>query len=302
MKPELDIAAGSTIWQIVFVSFAVVVILFELVRGWRLGLMRQIARICAVLAAYAVAIFGGRFVLPMARTFLKAPDSIVALSAGLVLALVTYSIISSLGAIFFRRTDQHRSLPVRFLYGASGAAIGLFFGAFFVWLVVVGVRSLGAIADGQVEAQAIAPLQAVHTILSTDSDPLPKTTASASLMPTLARLKNSIELGRVGDLIKRTDLVSTQTYEILGEVGELLSNPDAAERLLSFPGAKELSEHPKIVALRNDPEIADLIARGHFVDLLQNDKVLDAANDRELVNQIKKFDLKGALDYATQSQ
>jgi hypothetical protein len=97
-------------------------------------------------------------------------------------------------------------------------------------------------------------------------------------------------------------MVPQATYDTLGKVGRLLSEPEHAERLLRFPGARELSENPKVAALRDDPEIADLVARGRFFDLLQNQKILDAANDPQLVQQIKKFDFQRALDYATHSQ
>jgi hypothetical protein len=71
---------------------------------------------------------------------------------------------------------------------------------------------------------------------------------------------------------------------------------------LSFPGAHELSEHPKIVALKDDPEIADMISQGRYIDLLQNQKILDAANDPELHSAVMKFDLNGALDFALEQK
>ena len=289
------------LWQAVFVSFAIILILFEFMRGWRLGFMRQIVRVIAVVAAYAVAIFGGNLLLPIARPFLRMPDPVIAILAGAVLALLIFSIISSLGTILFKRTDQQGSSAARFFYGFSGATVGLFFGAFLVWLVVVGVRSLGAIADGQVHAQPATPPQGVHAVFSPSPDFTTKKEEPARLMALLARLKNSIELGSVGDVVKRTDVVPEKTYEALSKVGQLFSNPESAERFLDFPGARELGENPKIVALRNDPEIADLIARGRIFDLLQNDKILAAGNDPELVEEIKKFDLQRALDYATNS-
>ena len=52
------------------------------------------------------------------------------------------------------------------------------------------------------------------------------------------------------------------------------------------------------MALRGDREISELIAQGRFFDLLQNQKVLDAANDPAVKQQVKKFDLQAALDYA----
>ncbi len=41
-----------------------------------------------------------------------------------------------------------------------------------------------------------------------------------------------------------------------------------------------------------------VIAQGRFLDLLQNQRIIDAANDQTLADRIKKFDLQRALDYA----
>ena len=35
MGPEPETAAGSPLWQAIFFSFAIVLILFEVARGWR---------------------------------------------------------------------------------------------------------------------------------------------------------------------------------------------------------------------------------------------------------------------------
>jgi len=80
----------------------------------------------------------------------------------------------------------------------------------------------------------------------------------------------------------------------------VLSSPQAAERFLSYPGARDLSEHPKIVALRNDQEIAQMFEQGRLLELLQDSRIIDAANDPELRANLKKFDIEAALDYALQ--
>src|ERR1700676_1131212 len=71
---------------------------------------------------------------------------------GALLAIVVYGVIASLGTILFKRTAQHSSSSVRLVYGASGALTGLLFGFFFIWLILVGIRSVGSIADAQVQA------------------------------------------------------------------------------------------------------------------------------------------------------
>ncbi|MGH8101153.1 MAG: CvpA family protein [Chthoniobacterales bacterium] len=299
MTPAPDAANASMLWQAVFVSFGVALIFFEFIRGWRVGLMRQLVRVFAIIVAYAAAIYGGKLLVPILRPFLRMPDLVAAILAGSLLAILIYSVISNLGRILFKRTAQHVSAPLRIFSGASGAVVGIIFGVFLLWLVLVGVRSVGAIADGQVHALATSAPEAVHAVYSPDNNDLAlKREKPFPLFALLARLKNSVELGAVGEVVKRTDIVSPTRYDTLAKVGEVISTPTAAERFLSFPGAHELSENPKIIALREDTHIPDLIAQHRFFDLLQNDKVLEAVNDPTLARQIQNFDWNGALDYA----
>lgn len=299
---EMHAAAGSPIWQLVFISFAAVLILFEVLLGWRRGIARQVARLGALVAAYFAAFFGGKLVLPLVRPFFKMPDIVLSILAGAALALIVYAIINALGTILFRRTSQHDLILVRLLYGTGGALLGFFFGAFLLWLVVFGARSIGAVAEAKVREQSSSasagrPL-AIHAVDVRRGLWNEPNEESAPLLTSLARLKNSLEMGMIGDAVKRADVVPGQTYNTLAKISQVVSTRESAERFLSFPAAHELSQHPRIVALRNDPEISQMIAQGRFFDLLQNKKVIDAANDPTVVEDLKKFDLQKALDYA----
>jgi uncharacterized membrane protein required for colicin V production len=294
--------AGSSLWQTVFISFAIVLILFEVIRGWRLGIMRQLMRVAAVVAGYAAAYFGGDLLVPLLRSSLKMPDMVISVLGGAILAVAAYGIISSLGTILFKRTAQQSGV-VRLVYGLSGAVLGFCFGAFFVWLILIGLRSIGSIAEAQVQARAKSDGNSNASGPSARTRPpdasLPKPELdSDSLMTLLARLKNSVELGTVGDVVKKTDAAPMGAYKTLGEMGTVLANPETARRFLDSPGARELSEHPKIVALRNDPEIAGMLAQGRLFELLRDPRVVEAVNDPTLAAQVKNFDLKKALDYA----
>jgi hypothetical protein len=287
---------GSTLWQIVFLSFAAVLLLLEVVRGYRLGLPRQLMRGAAIICAYAAAYFGGQILLPLLQPILKWPDFILTMIGGAILALVIYGLIASLGSILFKRTAQHSAGPVRLLYGFSGALTGIVFGLFFIWLILVGIRSVGSIADAQVQAHP--PRELPSPSSRTDRQlPLEKLDTD-SLTSFLARLKNSVELGSVGNLLKKSDATPPAVYQALKDVGTVAANPESARRFLSFPGAVELSEHPKIVALRNDPEIANLIRQGRILELLQHPRVVAAANDPALAEKVKQFDIKKALEFA----
>jgi hypothetical protein len=292
--------SGSTLWQIVFLSFAVVLLLLEVIRGYRLGLPRQLMRGAAIIAAYAAAYFGGQLLLPLLQPILKWPDFILSMIGGAIVALVVYGLIASLGSILFKRTAQHGSAPVRLVYGLSGAVTGIVFGLFFIWLILVGIRSVGSIADAQVQSRPQP--DASKTSSRADGSLALENLDTNALTSFLARLKNSVELGSVGDLLKKTDVTPPAFYQTLKDAGTVCANPENARRFLSFPGATELSEHPKIIALRNDPEIAELIRQGRIVELLQHPRVLAAANDPTLVERVKQFDIKKALEFAVKKE
>ncbi len=304
MTSEAQATDGSPLWQAAFLSFALVLILFEVVRGWRLGLLRQLVRLAALVVAYAAAFFGGRLLVPIARPLLKMPDLVLSALGGATLAFVAYAVVSSMGAFLFKRTGQQQSRIVQVICGFAGAIAGLFFGLFTLWLIVVSVRAVGAVAEAQARSRSgfvAAARPATSNALEVRRRFLGDVNEeSAAFAASLARLKNSLELGGLGNAVKQMDPVSQKSYDTLAKVTGVFSSPERARRFLSFPGARELSEHPKIVALRDDPEISELIAQRRFLDLLQNQRIIDAANDPALADRIKKFDLQRALDYALQ--
>lgn len=298
------LTAGSPLWQTVFVSFAAAFILLEVLRGWRLGLPRQLVRLAAVIGAYATAYFGGRAAAPYLRDTIKAPDLILSSIAGAVLALLVYVTVTGIGTILFKRTDQHASRAVRLAFGASGAVCGIFFGLFFIWLILIGVRSVGAIADAQVRSQArrSVPFQQSRARQEGEyhSAAARPAAGAEALTALLARLKNSVELGPIGEAVRKTDAMPTGVYQTIGKVGEVFATPASAERFLAYPGARALAQHPKIVALQNDPAIGELVSQGRFLDLMRNERLIDALNDPTLLDRVKHFDLDRALDYALQ--
>lgn len=239
--------------------------------------------------AYAVALFCGQMLLPLLRPIIRAPDFVLSALGGAILAALVYVIINTTGAILFKRTNQQESPLVRLIYGISGAALGVVFGLVFIWIVIVGVRSIGAVAEAEVGAAT--PRVATHHVVTNSLD-------ENSVSQLMARLKKSIELGHVGDVVKQTDVIPTGIYDTLAKVGEVFAKPERAARFLSYPGVTELADNPKILALRADPEITRMLEEGRLWDLLQDDRLIEAANDPELAKQVKKFDLKKALDYA----
>src|SRR5260370_7859017 len=131
VRSELQTVAGSPLWQAVFISFGVILVLFEVVRGWRLGLMRQLVRVAALATAYAAAFYCGRLVVPLLRSLLKMPDIVLSILGGAVLALAIYASITSLGMIFLLRTPHQNPTLLRFFYASTGPPTDSFFFPFF---------------------------------------------------------------------------------------------------------------------------------------------------------------------------
>ena len=302
MNSAVSQIATSFGWQAVFISFAIVMILLEIIHGWRIGLMRQLVRIIAIVAAYACAFFAGSSVLPMARSFVKLPDPILIIFGGVVLGALVFAVLNGLGPILFRRTADHKSRIVRLLWGIGGGLLGIVLGAFTIWLVFAGARLVGSVAQAQVLSQHALtsatlqpiwnrPLQIQSEMPARDQQPSP-------LMVTLSELKSSLESGPIGATLSAVDPLPQNMYRTLERIGEVASNPESAERFLQFPGAQQIARDPKIIALRDDPRVTALISQGHILELLQNERVVEALNDPALIARFKKFDLERALDYA----
>ena len=93
-------------WQFAFVSLAIVVLLLEIIHGWRLGLIRQLVRVIAIVVAYSCAFFAARATVPLMHSFFKLPDPILALLGGAILAAILFAAINLIGAFLFKKTAQ----------------------------------------------------------------------------------------------------------------------------------------------------------------------------------------------------
>ena len=294
--PVVDSGSG---WQYVFVSLAIVVLLLEIIHGWRLGLVRQLVRMIAIVVAYSCAFFGARATVPLMRSFFKLPDPILAVLGGAIVAAILFAAINVTGAFLFKKTAQQKSRFLRLIWGSTGAFVGILLGLFTIWLGFVGIRMLGSVAEARLQTPTVpmaaagrpgaaAPIQA-ESAVSPSPNPL---------LATLANMKNSLESGRIGEAVRTIDPLPPSLYRVLEKAGHVASNVQSAEKFLSYPGAREISEHPKVVALRNDSRVMELIASGHIFELMKNERMIEAMNDPTLQARVKKFDLERALDYA----
>ena len=297
--------------QYILLGGAALILAYQIIKGWSLGIVRQLGRLAAIAAAYASGFLWGKSTVPFLRS-LGYPDVVLQSLGGFLIGLVVFIAISTFSKILFKRTADQEFGLTWFFYGISGALMGAGFGLFIIFLVGNGIRITGALAEG-VTHQA-PPLTAKHSpgraILlpppvapapPTSTNPAPTAPRKRLVSPVLTELvglKHSLEACRVGETLQMFDPVPKGIYEITRKMGQITTQPEACVRFLSYPGAKELIALPEIVALRDDPDIQRSIAAGSYGDLLTNKHLLKVANDPRIAAMLGKFDFEKALDYA----
>ena len=269
---------GSPFWQNVLLYSAAVFMLWEIYSGWRRGLIRGGLHFGAFVASGLLGMLVGQAVAAVVGVVLPGVAFLAGLASGAVVALLTLGVCLFLSAILFKRTSQQPPGLVRWVFGAGGALFGLLTGLFILWGAVSIIRTSGAIAKS--------------SIVGHNSQATP---ASAR---TFAVLKDSLEMGPIGEIVEFIDILPSDAYENMTRLGQLTKNQDALLRFLDYPEMQEILAHPGIQALLQDPVVVQSAENKNIISLLQSRSLLNAATDPSLQKLIISLDLEKALDYA----
>ena len=270
------------------------VVLLKAWHGWRVGIVRQVLGIVALLVAYLVGYFGGGLLGPLLHRIIDLPENVLAVVGAVVTGFVMYCAITLVGSIVFKKTAQQSVTIVRLGYGLSGAALGAVYGLFLVWIAILAVRLLGSVAETQ-----IAVAKNPHLTLGKPTPtPTPKPTPPSAVVRGLAQMKHSLESGAAGAMVQQVDPIPGTLYSILHKLGVMVSDEKSVNRFLSFPGVQPLLAHPKVAALQIDPDITRDIINRNYLALIRNPRIVAAANDAEIGKLMRKFEFEKALDYA----
>src|SRR5438309_8161131 len=209
-------------WQFAFVSLAIVVLLLEIIHGWRLGLIRQLVRVIAIVVAYSCAFFAARATVPLMHSFFKLPDPILAVLGGAILAGLLFAAINLTGAFLFKKTAQQKSRFVRLIWGSTGAFLGILLGLFTIWLAFAGIRMVGSVAEARLRTPNAPASTATQSSGSAQvqAESVPPPVSPSPLMTMLADMKSSLESGRVGEAVRTIDPLPPALYRALEKAGE----------------------------------------------------------------------------------
>jgi uncharacterized membrane protein required for colicin V production len=256
--------------------------------GWRQGAARQAMTLASVACAYAVAYYGASSAAPV-FAFLKYPPQITTMIGGTAVGCATFLGLHGLRRLLFKRTAQQKNVTVRMSYGVLGAILGVAFGSLLFLLTTGLVRAVSTVAQSRIE-DIEKENQAEPKLVPEDAGPLVRN---------FAKLGSALEEGKSGEFLQRYDKVpATHAFATLAKLGIMISRQDAVDRFLAYPGVGKLTSHPKLLAVRNDSEVANLLLSHSFVRLLRHEKVLALANDKEFNALVKEMEFEKALDHA----
>ena len=271
-------------FELLFAGGSVLLVLVQSIRGWRLGVVRQLVNLVALVLAYGAAMVSGRLATPLLHP-LGYPDLLVSAISGAIVGGVVYLAVSMAGAVLFRRTNDQSLGLLRLGFGAGGSALGFVGALVTVWLSVLAIRFLGTVAQAEVNMAKTPAAQREGM-------------RASPMAVELAQFKRSLDSGPAGALLNGTDPVPQRFYLIVEKMTRVISNADSMRRFVMYPGTRVLSQNPRIVALQKDPDIARQVVHRNFMGLLGNPKIVAAVNDPEVEELVKSFELEKALDYA----
>jgi len=269
---------GSPFWQNVLLYGAAIFMLWEICAGWRRGLIRGGLHFGAFVASGLLGMLVGQTVAAMVAIVLPGAAFLAGLTSGGFVALLALAVCLLLGAILFKRTSQQPPGLVRWIFGAGGASFGLLTGLFILWGAVSLIRTSGAVAKSGMAGQ--------------------NSQSAPALARTFATLKDSLEMGPVGDIVESIDVLPSEAYDHMTRLGQLTKNQDAMMRFIDYPGVQEIISHPRVQALLQDPVVVQSAENKDFIALFQSRTVLNAATDLSLQKLVMALDLEKALDYA----
>ncbi len=260
--------------------------------GWRQGVARQLMTLAAIACAYAAAWYGASSAAPV-FAFLKYPPQVTRIIGGTAVGCATFLGLHGLRRWLFRRTAQQKTAGVRLSYGILGAILGVTFGSLvFIATTVFLARAVGVAGNSRMED--IEREKERHTALLPPEEP-------GAIVRGFTKLGTALDEGLSGQFVKRYDNTSmSHAFATIAKLTIMVSRPEAVDRFLSYPGIEKLASHPKLVAVKNDPEVFTLLDNHSFVRLLRHEKVLALANDDEFSALMKQMEFEKALDFALQ--
>ncbi len=275
----------SSEWQHWIFIAALAWLLFEMWRGWRLGMIRGIVKIFLLVAAWMGASAAAAATSAALAIFFRTPSTAIPTAVAALVGFVIYFLGTFLAGFLLKRTDHHHGV-LHTVFGIGGACCGLFFGLFFLWGGISLVRSLGVVGEMRLmEAQRKG-----------------WSIKDQTLACNLVRLERSLEMGPMGEFLVSTDPLTPAFYDNTRKSMKVMQDPEAFQRFLQAPNVERLLMDPKLNRVLSNQKLQEELKMGNLPAFWSNPDVQALLHDSQMIQQLKQFDLTQALDYALQKK
>ena len=275
------IIEGSQQWQHAIFGVAAFFILYNVWRGWRLGVVRGVLRLAALFCAWIGGSGAAGVTATVMTFFTRQPPLLAPAIIGLGVGLAIYLVISLISRMLFKTTGEHEGM-VRFGFGFCGAIFGVIYGLLFLWAGITLIRGMGACGE-------LRAVQARNDNRSLETE---------KVALALIKLKASLELGVTGQTLKQADPLPSSFYDNIVKLSMIGGDQVTLERFFQYPKTQEVLKNPKIAAILRDPALEKASQSRNILPLLRNKNFQAAASDPKVLEELRDFDLTAALNFA----
>lgn len=292
-------SASPADWAWVFGILVAGILLYQLLRGWRSGLFRQLASgavlLITVLGAWQSAPLLGN----MLASELHYPRLLLNVLAGASVGLCIFIFGHLIADTWIPQTRDFKSLQARRTVGLSGMAVGGVIGSFYIVGLLALINIAGAFSEIWIRAHE--PKSTLMRYTYAQNGTLPKTPPEPeqkNLASALVKLRNHLGDYGLRPLMETADPMPDALYRTLHKMNRVAQNDVALEVFSNHPLSQKLLHEPSFQALRSDPEVTRLAQARDLHALMQHPKVIVALNDPHLLNMAMQYDIEQALDDA----
>lgn len=232
--------------------------------GWRSGLMKQVARVAAVVAV----IFGTSIVAPHVRASLFAGSE--AAGAALEVASMVLGALVIYVGVWFVST-----LIIKTIRSVSG--------------ILSSIDHLGGAALGAVKALLIVYFGAV--IFATLKGPLTRVDPDD---------KMHLRDGQATALVEEYDMLAPWRFpdldrlqSALARCADALEDPSLKKKLQAIPRIAPLLKHKNFVKLLKDDKLVEAAQAGRYYEVLADERVRKLLQDEEFMQDVREVDWEG---------
>ncbi|MBI2266407.1 MAG: hypothetical protein HYU64_14780 [Armatimonadetes bacterium] len=205
-----------------------------------------------------------------------------------------------------KREEKRKAggLPVRTRWELTGgAALGALWGTCLVLLVATGIELVATVDQTVQDARKLAVAKTSDgkgiTITTEQVQEKGVVREQPAVVGPFVPLKEELHRSLFGSAAERLNPVDKKALDVLSKLTIVTGDPALTRRLQNHPAVVRLTSEPRLQALARDPEIQQAIQAQQFELLLNNPKIAELLNDKELMRKFRGLDIEAILREAT---